>query len=258
MSEVLSARMLPPPINFDEESPGEPGEVCVCACRGSGIEQFSSATFSAMNLEGQDGWLRYDQPSSASCRPAVFLDRDGVIIEDIGYVGRPEDVRMIPGAARAIAQLNSIGLAVVVVSNQSGIGRGFYSWEGFKAVQDAIGAELALAGAHFDLVLACAYHAQASLPYADGNHFWRKPNPGMILAAAERATLDLGRSIIIGDRMSDLEAGRRAKLRAGILVRTGYGLIDEPKLSHWPYKSFVRNIADALPDAVDFAMEHLR
>lgn len=196
--------------------------------------------------------------SPAAPCAAVFLDRDGVIIEDDGYVGRAADVRMIPGAADAVARLNRAGLAVVVVTNQSGIGRGYYGWADFEAVQAVIEAELARADARLDLVLACAYHADALPPLAASDHPWRKPNPGMILAAARKFPLQLHRSVIVGDRLSDLEAGRRAGLRGGILVRTGNGRREEAAISERHDDAFSRRLADALPQAVDLIEQHFR
>jgi len=151
-------------------------------------------------------------------RPALFLDRDGVIIADTGYVGRAENVRVLDGAADAIARCNSLGIPIVVVTNQSGIGRGYYGWEGFEAVQREVSTVLVAAGAHLDAVLACAYHAEGcgALRYAD--HPWRKPNPGMIDMATKRLEIDRSRSWIVGDRVDDLVAGRAAGLAGGTLI----------------------------------------
>jgi D-glycero-D-manno-heptose 1,7-bisphosphate phosphatase len=153
-------------------------------------------------------------------RPALFLDRDGVIVEDTQYLGRAQDARMLEGAAAAIARCNALGIPVIVVSNQSGIARGLYDWSGFAAVQAAIASALAQAGARLDAVLACAHHADGRAPLNVADHPWRKPNPGMIIAAAERMRLDLARSFIVGDRASDLAAGRAAALAGGILIST--------------------------------------
>jgi len=151
-------------------------------------------------------------------RPALFLDRDGVIIVDTGYLGRADDLRMIGGVAPAIARYNALGIPVVVVTNQSGIARGYYDWNGFHAVQSALSAELAAAGAHLDAVLACAYHAEGLEPLRVGDHPWRKPNPGMIFAAGKGMNLDLSRSWIVGDKAHDLAAGSAAGLAGGTLV----------------------------------------
>lgn len=150
--------------------------------------------------------------------PAVFLDRDGVLIADTGYPGRAEEVRVLPGAAAAVARLNAAGRAVVLVTNQSGVARGYYGWDGFAAVQAVIARELAEAGARLDAVLACAFHGEGRGPLAVEGHPWRKPGPGMVLDAAAALDLELQRSWIVGDQASDLEAGRAAGLAGGVLV----------------------------------------
>lgn len=151
-------------------------------------------------------------------RPALFRDRDGVIVEDTHYLGRAQEVRMLAGAGEAIARCNTLGIPVIVVSNQSGIARGLYDWSGFAAVQAAIVSALAETGARLDAVFACAHHADGKAPMNVADHPWRKPNPGMIVAAAERMKLDLAQSWIAGDRASDLAAGRAAGLAGGILI----------------------------------------
>ncbi len=167
--------------------------------------------------------LRPDQAASYRGRPALFLDRDGVLVAEVGYLHRPEDVRLIPGAAALIVAANRAGLPVVVVTNQAGIGRGTYGWAEFQATQARISADLAAEGAALDMVLACPFHAEAEPPYRHPAHPGRKPRPGMILRAAERLGLDLAGSWIVGDRAIDLEAGRAAGLAGGVQVLIGHG-----------------------------------
>ena len=162
-------------------------------------------------------------PVGAICRPALFLDRDGVIVEEIGHLHRPADVRMISGAAEVIAAANRATVPVIVVSNQSGVGRGLFGWPDFAAVQQRIIRELAARGAFIDAVLACPYHAEARPPYRHPDHPARKPNAGMIYAAARLLPIALRASWIIGDRASDLTAGRTAGLAGGLLVLSGLG-----------------------------------
>jgi len=162
-------------------------------------------------------WCELGKPD-AIARPALFLDRDGIIVVDTDYLGRAADLRMIEGVAAAIARCNALRVPVVVVTNQSGIARGRYDWNGFCAVQAAMTAELATAGAHLDGVLACAYHGEGRGALRVDAHPWRKPNPGMILAAANGMNLDLSRSWIVGDKTSDLAAGAAAGLAGGTLV----------------------------------------
>jgi D-glycero-D-manno-heptose 1,7-bisphosphate phosphatase len=155
-------------------------------------------------------------------KPAVFLDRDGTLNEEVDYLSDPAQLVLIPGAASAVARLNALGVPVVVVTNQSGIGRGRFGWQDFEAVMQRMEALLALEEARIDGVYASPHHEQAQGEYAVADHPDRKPNPGMLLRAAEDHGLDLSRSWMIGDKALDLEAGRRAGCRVA-LVRTGYG-----------------------------------
>ena len=156
-------------------------------------------------------------------RAALFLDRDGVVVVEVGYLSRPEDVVLEGGAAEAIAAFNRVGVPVVLVTNQSGVARGLFDWPAFEAVQAEIDRRLAAAGARLDAVFACGAHPAGSGDPAITDHPWRKPAPGMFLAAAERMGLDLSRSMIVGDRAQDLAAGRAAGLSAGLHVATGHG-----------------------------------
>jgi D-glycero-D-manno-heptose 1,7-bisphosphate phosphatase len=183
-------------------------------------------------------------------RPALFLDRDGVIVEDTHYLGRPEEMRMLAGAAGAIAQCNGLGVPVVLVSNQSGIARGLYDWKGFAAVQAALADALTQAGARLDAVFACAHHADGEAPFDIADHPWRKPNPGMIITAGELMKLDLARSWIVGDRASDIAAGLAARLAGGVLVSARD---DDPELqpaAALASKQFAVDITASLADAV--------
>jgi D-glycero-D-manno-heptose 1,7-bisphosphate phosphatase len=155
-------------------------------------------------------------------RPAIFLDRDGTLNEEVDYLADPEHLLLVPGAAAAVARLNARGVPVVVVTNQSGIGRGRYGWQDFAAVMGRMGTLLARENARIDAVYASPHHADALGEYAVPDHPGRKPNPGMLLKAAEEHGLDLARSWMVGDKASDLEAGRRAGCSVA-LVRTGYG-----------------------------------
>lgn len=164
-----------------------------------------------------------DRVPDFSGKPALFLDRDGVVVEDVGYLHRPRDLRLIPGAAALLARAGERNLPRVLVTNQSGIGRGLYDWSDFRLIQGAILTALdeAAPGAGFDLVLACPYHAEAKPPYRHPDHPFRKPNPGMLLHAGRLFGLDLARSWIVGDRALDLAAGRAAGLAGGLLLLGG-------------------------------------
>lgn len=144
-------------------------------------------------------------------RPAAFLDRDGVLIEDVGYPHREDHLRLIPGAARAVKRLNDAGYLVIVVTNQSGVARGYFTEEWMHAFNAVIVDRLAEAGARIDAVYACPFHAEGVIPeYTHPDHPDRKPNPGMLLRAIADHGIDPARSLMIGDQPSDLEAARRA------------------------------------------------
>ncbi len=183
-------------------------------------------------------------------RPALFLDRDGVIVEDTHYLGRAQDVRMVAGAAEAIGRCNRRGIPVVLISNQSGIARGLYDWSGFQAVQAAVAAALARAGARLDAAFACAHHADGRAPLNIADHPWRKPNPGMIVAAAERMKIDLPASWIVGDRASDLAAGRAAGLAGGILISPREDDPERQAASALRSQQFAVDAVPSLADAV--------
>jgi D-glycero-D-manno-heptose 1,7-bisphosphate phosphatase len=158
--------------------------------------------------------VRFDRPATA-----VFLDRDGVVIEDGGYVSQAARVALIPGAAEAIALLNEARVPVIVVTNQSGVARRRYGWSDFEAVQRAMATGLfEAANARVDGVYACGYHDAGAGELGVADHPWRKPSPGMLVAAAERLGLSLATSWIVGDRDTDLLAGRAAGLAGGTLV----------------------------------------
>lgn len=186
-------------------------------------------------------------------RPALFLDRDGVIVADTHFLGGPEDLRMLEGASAAIARCNALAIPVVVVTNQSGIARGYYDWDGFRAVQAALNRALADAGAHLDAVLACAYHGEGSEPLRVAGHPWRKPNPGMILAAGSRMHIDLARSWIVGDRSHDLAAGMTAGLAGGTLLAPDDQARQQASLLASP--RFVVDMAANLADAIAALLE---
>ncbi len=155
-------------------------------------------------------------------KAAVFLDRDGTLNEEVDYLHDPDELVLIKGAAAAVSRLNALGIPVVVVTNQSGIGRGFYGFGDFDAVMARMAELLALEGARVDAVFVSPHHEKGQGDFAHPDHPERKPNPGMLTRAAEEYGLDLKSSWMIGDKDIDLEAGRRAGCRVA-LVRTGYG-----------------------------------
>ena len=150
--------------------------------------------------------------------PALFLDRDGTINVDTDYPSDPSAMALRDGIAPVIEAANEHGIPVVVVTNQSGIARGYFGWDAFARVNGRVLDLLAEQNAFVDMVLACAYHEAGTGPLAIADHPMRKPNPGMLLEAGRRLGLDLKRSLIVGDKPADMEAGQRAGLERGWLV----------------------------------------
>jgi len=153
---------------------------------------------------------------------AVFLDRDGTINEEVSYLSRMEQLRIFPQTFEAIRLVNDSGMKAVVVTNQSGIARGYFTEEFVRSVHDRINELLAARGARIDSFYVCPHHPV----YGDGIYkqdcACRKPKPGLLLRAAAEMGIDLSRSYMVGDMLKDVEAGKKAGARA-ILVRTGYG-----------------------------------
>jgi D-glycero-D-manno-heptose 1,7-bisphosphate phosphatase len=157
-------------------------------------------------------------------KPAVFLDRDGVVIEDSHYLGDRDRVRLLPGAAEAVAELNRAGRPVVVVTNQSGVARGLFSEADVHAVHAHLAELLLESGAKIDAFHFCPHHPEADVAAFRVECECRKPKPGMLLRAAAELGLDLAASWLVGDRVTDLEAGAAVGCRT-VLVRTGYGVL---------------------------------
>jgi D-glycero-D-manno-heptose 1,7-bisphosphate phosphatase len=182
--------------------------------------------------------------------PALFLDRDGVVIKETEYLSRAEDVAILPGVAGVIAAANRRGIPVVLVTNQSGIGRGYFGWSEFAAVQHAIASALEAQGARLDAIYACPHHASGQGAFAVPNHPARKPNPGMLLRAAADLDLDLRQSWMVGDKTIDIEAAKRAGLAGAMHVLTGYGKAERGQSAQLAAPDFElrfgRSIADAL------------
>lgn len=196
------------------------------------------------------GIYRSFQPYTGQKRPAVFLDRDGVIVEETGYLHNPGGVAFITGAIEAIGLLNHAGWPVIVVTNQAGVGRGYYGWPEFEAVQAAIEAGLAAASARLDGVWACAYHPEG-VGALGADHAFRKPNPGMLLDASRLVGIDLPRSWMVGDKLLDVQAGLNAGVGGAVLVRTGYGRQYEQELKAGQHNWANVHVAETLGQAVE-------
>jgi D-glycero-D-manno-heptose 1,7-bisphosphate phosphatase len=168
---------------------------------------------------------------------------------DLGGIRCHKDTVLVRGAEAVIAAANRRGIPVVLVTNQSGVGRGYYGWGDFAAVQQAISSQLAVQGAWLDAVYACAHHPTATGVFCHPDHPARKPNPGMILRAAAALDLELGKSWLIGDRAIDIEAAKRAGLAGAMLVTTGYGENDRLKAKDLAAANFMVRFGASIADA---------
>jgi len=167
-----------------------------------------------------------EKEQSSNGKAAVFLDRDGTINEQMGYINHTCRFKMLPGAAEAIKKLNEAGLPVVVVSNQSGLARGYFPEELLIAVNDKMNKLLAKTGAHVDGIYYCPHHPEAKEERYRTVCNCRKPKPGLVLQASKEMGLDPKKSYIVGDRWSDIKTAANCGATS-ILVRTGYGRGDE-------------------------------
>ena len=143
-------------------------------------------------------------------RPALFLDRDGVINVDRHYIFRREDFEWIPGAQEVIRRFNAMGWWVFVVTNQSGIARGFYTEDDMQVLHDWMSAELAKAGAHIDRIYHCPFHEDGTIERYRRDSYDRKPKPGMLIRAMTDFPVIKERSLLIGDKQADLDAAKAA------------------------------------------------
>jgi D-glycero-D-manno-heptose 1,7-bisphosphate phosphatase len=192
-------------------------------------------------------WTRLYRRPEGIYRPAIFLDRDGVMIEEVDHLHRPEDVVLAEGAADLIRSANAQAVPIVVVTNQAGIGRGLYDWAAFEAVVDRMVGLFREQAAAIDAIYACPFHPDAAVPYAHPSHPSRKPNPGMLLQAASELHLELAASWLIGDTASDIRAARAAGLAGAVHVLTGHGRAERADVLGLSDDAFeVRLAADAV------------
>jgi D-glycero-D-manno-heptose 1,7-bisphosphate phosphatase len=195
-------------------------------------------------VRGSPLW-RCALPDTTSTRPAVFLDRDGTICEEVGYLSDTSCFRIFPFAAAAIRRLNQAQVPVIVVTNQSGVGRGYFPESLVQTVHDLMEVELAGAGARLDGIYFC--------PHTDEDECdCRKPKLGMLERAAREHSLDLRRSFVVGDRYGDVELAHRAGAR-GILVRSGYGATElASQAASWPAPPDL--VTDTVEGAIDWIL----
>lgn len=185
-----------------------------------------------------------DSDNEIHSSPAVFLDRDGTISEEVGYINHVRRLRLFPWTAEAIRNLNEAGVPVIIVTNQSGVGQGFFPEALVHEVHSRIQEELKLHGAHIDAFYYCPHHPNARLSAYRIDCGCRKPEAGMLEQAAREFHLDLRFSYMVGDGIRDMECGFRVGTRT-LMVMTGYGLGN---------MEYQRHLLTRMPD---WTVEHL-
>jgi len=168
---------------------------------------------------------------------AIFLDRDDTLIEDLGYINHPDQVKLLDGVAEAIIELKAMGYKLIVVSNQSGVARGIVSEEVLGQIHGRLRQLLTESGVHLDGIYYCPYHPDGVVPKYRKESDWRKPNPGMLLAAADEIDIDLSRSWLIGNSSRDVEAGLRAGCKTILINQSPHHKLPEPGQPNPDYKA---------------------
>lgn len=189
-------------------------------------------------------------PSSSTRKAAVFLDRDGTVNEQMGYINHISRFHLLPGVAEAIKTLNDQDIPVVIVTNQSGLARGYFSVQLLDEVHTKMNSLLAIAGAHVDGIYVCPHHPEAKEDKYRKKCDCRKPGTGLLEQAAFDLNLDLERSYLVGDRWSDVKCAVRAGCTP-VLVMTGYGRGDHDYIGP-AQKDQPAFVADTLLDAVQW------
>ncbi len=195
--------------------------------------------------------MKRENETEGSGRPAAFLDRDGTLTVERGYVTDPCDLELERGAAAAVARLNASGVLAVVVSNQSGVARGLMTEDDLAGVHDRLVELLAAGGATLDGAYYAPNYPDARVTALGRDTSWRKPATGMVEAAVRDLGADLDQSAMFGDQVTDLEMAARAGIR-GVLVRTGRGTAVERKLT-----GPVAHVADDIAGGIEWFLREL-
>lgn len=183
----------------------------------------------------------------------VFLDRDGTVCEDVGYLDDASNLKVYPFAVDAIRRLNAARFCAILVTNQSGVARGFFDEAAIGVIHDELERVLAAGDARLDGIYYCPHHPTAGILPFRTDCDCRKPRPGLLLRASDEHGIDLAHSYVVGDKYSDVELGHRAGARS-VLVRTGYGRQEwEYHRASWPREPDF--IAATLGDAVNWILE---
>lgn len=196
------------------------------------------------------------EPLQGARRPVVFVDRDGTLNEELGYIFNVDDLVLLPGAAEAVVRLNGAGVACIVVTNQSGPARGFYAEEHVQKLNERLARLLAEQGAVLDGVYYCPHHAEGVVEQYAIACDCRKPATGMLARAfSEHPDLDAARGYVVGDQSTDIDLARNAGLKS-VLVKTGFGQAVNSGKYQWSVEPDY--VADTIGQAVDWILNDLQ
>lgn len=195
-------------------------------------------------------------PGSAAFRPVVFLDRDGTLNEEVGYIRNLDDLNLIAGAAAAVLKLNQAQVAAVLITNQTGAARGYYAEDHIRNLNSRLVDLLSAAGAHLDALYYCPHLPEATVAQYALACACRKPEAGLVEQAfADDRSLDRARAYVVGDKATDVELAQNCKAK-GVLVTTGYGAQVQKGEYQWPVKPDFA--CASIVEAVDWILADLK
>lgn len=187
-------------------------------------------------------------------KPGVFLDRDGTLNHEASYITTPGELHLVDGAGKAVSKLNRKGIVTCVISNQSGVARGYLSEQDLIPIHAKLEHDLNLEGARIDRIYYCPHHPTAGIPPYNVDCNCRKPKPGMLLQGAEDLGIDLQRSFVVGDSVVDIQAGNAVHATT-ILVKTGYGERSEEQCRNENIP--IAYVAPTIVEAVEYILDKL-
>lgn len=207
------------------------------------------------NVQNQSPASPASAPASGP-RPCVFLDRDGTVSREAGYINHPERIELLPGSATAIRQLNENGVLAVLTTNQAGVGRGYFTEEVLHKIHERLQNQLAMKRARLDAIYYAPTHPDSKIERYRKQDDMRKPGTGMIERACREFSVDLSRSYVVGDKSTDIEFARNAGVK-GVFVLSGYGLGEYEHQRHeWKFEP--DHVAEDLREAVSWILDDLR
>ena len=155
--------------------------------------------------------------------PGLILDRDGVLVKEIGYLHKIEDLVFEEGAFSLLKKINNLHIPLMIATNQSGIDRGLYSWKDYIILEEKINETLNIQGCVVDGVIACSYHPDFTPLWSEKKAYFRKPGEGMLITISKKCNIDLSKSWMVGDKESDIISAKKAGLKGAIHLLTGHG-----------------------------------